>query len=103
MELEGLPECNEEMAYLLGNGWWDIARPVETAEDLMDLLQPLLACKSWDWHGTAAAKALMHWAGLLSIISLAEGVNVGTFPESMGKLECWQEQGSDYMCYVPMA
>ncbi len=52
----------------------------------MDLLQPLLSCKSWDWHGAAAAKVLMCWAGLLSIVGLGEEVH-----------------GSDYLCHVPLA
>ncbi len=58
-EKEDVAEYDDQMAYLSGKGWWEIARPVDTAEDLMDLLQPLLACKSWNWHGAAATKVLM--------------------------------------------
>ena len=102
-EKEGVAEYDDEMEYLLGNGWWDIARPVETAEDLMDLLQLLLACESWDWHGAAAAKVLMHWTGLLSIIGLGEHTNVSQFTAYVGKPESWQNEGSNYLCYVPLA
>ena len=99
----GVDDYDDEMVYLMGNGWWDIAQPVDTTEDLMDLLQPLLACESWDWHGAAAAKVLMHWAGLLSIIGLDEKANVDKFTAHVGEPECWQDEGSDYLCYVPLA
>ncbi len=91
------------MKYLEDNGWWHIARPVDTAEDMMDLLQPLLACQSWDWHGAATAKVMMHWAGLLSIIGLEENTNVGQFQAHIGTPESWQKQGSDYLSYIPLA
>ncbi len=99
----GVDDYDNKMEYLMCNGWWDIARPVDTTEDLMDLLQPLLACKSWDWHGAVAAKVLMRWAGLLSIVSLDEKANIGQFTAHMGKPECWQDEGSNYLCYVPLA
>ncbi len=99
----GVPEYNASMKYLEDNGWWHIARPVDTAEDMMDLLQPLLACESWDWHGTATAKVMMHWAGLLSIVGLEDDANEGQFQDHVGDPESWQEQGSDYLCYVPLA
>ena len=69
----------------------------------MDLLQPLLACESWDWHGAAAAKVLLHWAGLLSIIGLEEDANEDQFSDHVGPVECWQVQGSDYLCHMPLA
>ncbi len=96
-------EYDTKMAYLMDKGWWNIARPVDTAEDMMDLLQPLLACESWDWHGVAAAKVMMHWAGLLSIVSLEEDANEGQFSDHVGDVECWQVQGSDYLCHMPLA
>ncbi len=103
MDEENVDDIDDEMVYLTGNGWLDIARPVNTTEDLMDLLQPLLACESWDWHGAAAAKVLMHWAGLLSIIGLDEKANECQFMAHVGKLESWQNEGRDYLCYVPLA
>ncbi len=96
-------EYNAEMAYLKDKGWWNIARPVDTAQDMMDLLQPLLACESWDWHSAAAAKVMMHWAGLLSIVGLEEDANEGQFSDYVGDVGCWQVQGSDYLCHVPLA
>ncbi len=103
MVKEHVDEYDDQMEYLLGNSWWDIAQPVKTAENLMDLLQPLLACKSWDWHRAAAAKVLMRWAGLLSIVGLGEMANVGKFTDHLGKPESWQNKGSNYLCYVPLA
>ena len=69
----------------------------------MDLLQPLLACETWDWHGTATAKVMLRWAGLLSIISLEKEANVGKFSKHMGNVQSWQDDGSDYLCHVPLA
>ncbi len=69
----------------------------------MDVLQPLLACESWDWHGVATAKVMMHWAGLLSIVGLEDNANIGHFQAHVGEAESWQEKGSDYLCYVPLA
>ncbi len=101
-ELLKVPEYDTNMKYLKDNGWWHIARPVDTAEDMMDLLQPLLACQSWDWHGATAARVIMRWAGLLSIVSL-ENANVDQFTAHLGEPESWQKEGSDYLCYVPLA
>ncbi len=99
----GVDDYDDHMVYLTAKGWWNISRPVDTTEDLMDLLQLLLACESWDWHRAVAAKVLMCWAGLLSIISLDEKANVGKFTAHVGELECWQDKGSDYLCHVPLA
>ncbi len=96
-------DYDTQMAYLKDKGWWNITQPVNTAEDMMDLLQLLLACESWDWHSAAAAKVLMHWAGLLSIVGLGVEANVGQFTEHVGKPECWQVHSSDYLCNVPLA
>ncbi len=98
-----VPEYDATMAYLGDNRWWNIARPVDTAEDMMDLLQPLLACESWDWHGTATAKVMMYWAGLLSIVGLEKDANEGEFHVHMGEVMSWQEHGSYYLCHVPLA
>ena len=91
------------MAYLKDHGWWNITRPVDTAEDMMDLLQPLLACESWDWHGTATAKVMLHWAGLLSIVGLEKDTNVGKFSKHVGNVQSWQDNGSNYLCHIPLA
>ncbi len=96
-------DLDAQMEYLEENGWWNIAQPVDTAEDMMDLLQPLLACESWDWHGAAADKVLMRWAGLLSIVGLAEDANKDQFSVHVGPVESWQDKGSDYLCYVLLA
>ncbi len=96
-------EYNTTVAYLKEQEWWNIARPVDTAEDMMDLLQPLLACESWDWHGAATAKVMLHWAGLLSIVGLEKEANVGQIPSDVGKVQSWQEDGSDYLCHIPLA
>ncbi len=96
-------EYDAAVAYLKEQGWWNIARPVDTAEDMMDLLQLLLACESWDWHGTATAKVMLHWAGLLSIVSLEKEANVGKFSSHVGNVQSWQDNGSDYLCHVPLA
>ncbi len=98
-----VPEYDAAMAYLGDKGWWNIARPVDTAEDMMDLLQPLLACESWDWHGAATAKVMMRWAGLLSIVGLEDDANEGQFQAHVGDPQSWQKQGSDYLCHVPLA
>ncbi len=97
---EDVPECDAEMACLRANGLWDIARPVKTAKDL---IQPFLMCESWDWHSATTAKALMHWAGLLSIVGLPEDVNVNTLPDDNEEPQSWQNHGSDYLCFMPMA
>ena len=96
-------EYDAAMVYLKEQGWWNIARPVDTAEDMMDLLQPLLACESWDWHGAATAKVILHWAGLLSIVGLEKEANVGKFSPHMGNVQSWQDDGSDYLYHVPLA
>ena len=90
------------MAYLKDHGWWNITRPVNTAEDMMDLLQLLLACESWDWHSAATAKVMMRWAGLLSIFGLEKDANIGKFSKHVGKVQSWQDDGSDYLCHVPL-
>ncbi len=99
----GVPEYDASMKYLEDKGWWHIARPVDTAEDMMDLLQPLLACESWDWHGATTAKVMMHWAGLLSIVGLEDDANEGQFQAHVGDPQSWQKQGSNYLCHVPLA
>ncbi len=96
-------DYNAQMVYLKDKGWWNIARPVDTAEDMMDLLQPLLAWESWDWHGTATAKVILHWAGLLSIIGLEKEANIGKFSPHVGNMQSWQDNGSDYLCHIPLA
>ncbi len=83
-EMLDVAEYDAAMAYLKEQGWWNIARPVDTAEDMMDLLQLLLACESWDWHGAATAKVILHWAGLLSIVTLEKEANVGKFSPMWG-------------------
>ena len=80
------------MEYLKDAGWWEVARPVDTATDMVDLIQPLLLCKSWDWHAATTARVLMKWAGLLSIVSMD-----GSQEQS------WQSKGSDYLSHVPLA
>ncbi len=70
---------------------------------LMDLLQPLLACESWDWRSTTTAKVMMRWAGLLSIVGLEEDANEGQFQGHVGEVMSWQEHGSNYLCHVPLA
>ena len=96
-------EYDATMACLKEQGWWNITRPVNTAEDMMDLLQLLLACESWDWHGAATAKVMLRWAGLLSIVGLEKEANVGKFSSHMGNVQSWQDDGSDYLCHVPLA
>ncbi len=86
----GVPEYDATIKYLEDNGWWHIARPVDTAEDMMDLLQPLLACESWDWHGAATTKVMMRWAGLLSIVGLEKEANIGQFQAHVGEAMSWQ-------------
>ncbi len=87
-----VPGYDTDMTYLNDKGWWNIARPVDIAEDLMDLIQPLLTCESWDWHGAATAKALMKWAGLLLIIGLDENGDEDDDEDA----KSWQKHGSDY-------
>ncbi len=84
--------CQTAMEYLSANGWWEVARPVDTATNMVDLIQPLLLCKSWDWHVASTARVLMKWAGLLSIVAMDETAN-----------ECWQQEHSDYLSHVPFA
>ena len=103
MDVLHVDEYDATMAYLKDQGWWNIARPVDTAEDMMDLLQPLLACESWDWHGAATAKVMLRWAGLLSIVGLEKEANIGTFSSHVGNMQSWQDDGSDYLCHVPLA
>ena len=78
-------DYDAQMAYLKDKGWWNITRPVDTAEDMMDLLQLLLACESWDWHSAAMAKVILCWAGLLSIVGLEKEANVGKFSPTWGR------------------
>ncbi len=82
------------MEYLSVNQWCTIARPVDTATDMTDLLQPLLLCESWDWHGAVTACVLIKWAGLLFIIGMSEAVK-----------PCWQDpkEGSNYLQHMPLA
>ncbi len=88
---EDMPGCIEIKNYLLENRWWETVKPMDTAEDMLDMIQPLLSCKSWDWHRAATAHVLMKWAGLLSIVGMDEGV-----------LHNWQAEGSDYLHFLPM-
>ena len=90
--LESLPGCKTTMQDMKDAGWWEVARPVDTATDMVDLIQPLLSCESWDWHAATTAQVLMKWAGLLSIVSMD-----GSRDES------WQNKGSDYLSHVPLA
>ncbi len=82
--IEDVPGCTEIKKYLLENGWWEVAQPMDTAEDMLDMIQPLLSCESWDWHGAVTAHVLMKWAGLLSVVRMDEGVSHN-----------WQAEGSD--------
>ncbi len=52
------------MEYLRDKGWWEVAWPMDMATDMVDLIQPLLSCESWDWHAASTAHVLMKWAGL---------------------------------------
>ncbi len=52
---ETLPGCKTAMEYLRDAGWWEVARSVDTATDMVDLIQPLLSCESWDWHAASTA------------------------------------------------
>ena len=87
---ESLPGCRTTMQYLKDAGWWEVARPVDTATDMVDLIQPLLSCESWDWHAASTARVLMKWDGLLSIVSMD-----GSRDES------WQDQTISAMCLWP--
>ncbi len=89
---ESLPGCKTAMEYLRDEGWWEVARPVDTATDMVNLIQPLVSCKSWDWHAASTAQVLMKWAGLLSIVSMDRNL-----------YESWQNKGSDYLSHVPLA
>ncbi len=59
VDLENLPGCKTAMEYLREEGWWEVARPMDTATDMVDLIQPLLSCESWDWHVASTACVLM--------------------------------------------
>ena len=50
-----LPGCKTTMEYLKDAGWWEVARPMDMATDMVDLIQPLLSCESWDWHAATTA------------------------------------------------
>ncbi len=89
---ETLSDCKKAMDYLKDKRWWEVARPMDTATDMMDLLQPLLSCKSWDWHGATTACVLMKWAGLLSIV----GMDANKDPS-------WQRNELDFLSHVPLA
>ena len=89
---ETLPGCKTAMEYLRDAGWREVARPVDTATDMVDLIQPLLSCKSWDWHVASTARMLMKWAGLLSIVAMDGNLDPS-----------WQTKGSDYFSHVPLA
>ncbi len=65
-----LPGCKTAMEYLRDKGWWEVARPMDMATDMVDLIQPLLSCELWDWHAASTARMLMKWAGLLSIMAM---------------------------------
>ncbi len=70
---------------------------------MMDLLQLLLACESWDWHSASTAKVMLCWAGLLSIVGPEKEANVGKFSSHVGNIQSWQDDDSDYLCHVPLA
>ena len=89
---ESVPGCQTTMDYLCNKGWWEVARLVDTATDMVDLIQPLLSCELWDWHAASTARVLMKWAGLLSIVAMDETPN-----------ESWQKAHSDYLSHVPFA
>ncbi len=40
-KLVRLPGCKTAMEYLRDAGWWEVARPVDMATDMVDLIQPL--------------------------------------------------------------
>ena len=84
--LESVPGCQTAMDYLWDNGWWEVARPVNTATDMVDLNQPLLSCESWDWHAASTARVLMKWAGLLSIVAMDETPNESGLAEGTIRL-----------------
>ncbi len=92
VEPKSLPGCQTAMAYLNDKGCWEVARPVDTGTDMVDLIQPLLSCESWDWHAASTACILMKWAGLLSIVAMDET-----------PAESWQKAHSDYLSHVPFA
>ncbi len=79
------------IAYLKDTNWWNITRPIDTVEDILDMIQPLLACESWDWHRAMTGHMLMKWAGLLSIVGLDESA-----------AHTWQAEGSEYLCFLPI-
>ncbi len=82
----------DAIKYLQAKKWWEVARPMDTATDMTDLIQLLLLCESWDWHGAATAHVLMKWAGLLSIIGMPENPKPS-----------WQLEGLDMLRHVPLA
>ncbi len=89
---ESLPACQTAMEYLKDKGWWEVARLVDTATDMVDLIQPLLLCESWDWHAANTARLLMKWASLLSIVAMDET-----------PAQSWQKAHLDYLSHVPFA
>ncbi len=91
---ETVNDCKDAMDYLSQNRWWAIARPVDTAMEMTDLIQPLLSFESWDWHGAVMAHMLMKWARLLSIMGM-----------SNTEMIWWQDQrqGSDCLYFMPLA
>ena len=92
VEPESLLGCQTAMEYLNNKGWWELARPVDTATDMVDLIQPLLSCELWDWHAASTARVLMKWASLLSIVAMDKT-----------PAESWQKAHSDYLSHVPFA
>ncbi len=92
VDLKTLPGCKTAMEYLKNAGWWEVAWPMDMATDMVDLIQPLLSCESWDWHAASTARVLMKWAGLLSIMSMDGNLD-----------QSWQNKGSDYLSHVPLA
>ncbi len=89
---ESLPGCKTAMKYLSDEEWWEVARPMNMATDMVDLIQPLLSCELWDWHVASTARVLMKWAGLLSIMSMDGNLD-----------QSWQNKGSDYLSHMPLA
>ncbi len=65
---------------------------MDTATDMVDLIQPLLSRELWDWHVASTARILMKWAGLLSIVAMDET-----------PAESWQKAHLDYLSHMPFA
>ncbi len=59
---------------------------------MLDMMQPLLSCESWDWHGAVTACVLMKWAGLLSIIGMDGGMG-----------HTWEAEGFDCLHFLLVA